>query len=224
MTDYYTEYLNANKLKQCYEIAPERVKQYLEAEISFVADKCKSSDVLLDLGCGYGRVAFRLEEKVNRLVGIDNSKDNIQLANKLRRENSKCEFIEMNAVDLIFEDNLFDIVICVQNGISAFKVDPEKLIEESIRVTKKEGILLFSSYSEKFWDDRFKWFSMQSEAGLIGEIDYNQTKKGIISCKDGFKSITFSKEDFLKLADNFNVETAIHEIDDSSIFCEMIVK
>ena len=90
MTDYYTEYLNANKLKQCYEIAPERVKQYLESEISFVVNKCKSSDALLDLGCGYGRVAFRLEEKVNRLVGIDNSKDNIQLANKLRRKNSKC--------------------------------------------------------------------------------------------------------------------------------------
>jgi len=224
MIDYYSRHLSSNKLKQCYEIAPERVKQYLEAEISFVINKCKSSDVLLDLGCGYGRVALRLEEKVNRIVGIDISKDNIQLAKELGRENSKCEFIEMNAVDLKFENNLFDVVICVQNGISAFNVDPEKLIEESIRVTKHNGILLFSSYSEKFWADRLEWFKLQSQEGLIGEIDYHQTKNGTIVCKDGFKSITFSKDDFLKLTANFNVEAALHEIDNSSIFCEMIVK
>ena len=130
----------------------------------------------------------------------------------------------MNAIDLKFEDNLFDVVICVQNGISAFKVDPEKLIKESIRVTKKDGILLFSSYSEKFWNDRFEWFKIQSKEGLLGEIDYNQTKNGTIVCKDGFVSTTFSKYDFLKLASKFNVNTTIHEIDNSSIFCEMIVK
>ena len=62
--NYYTKSLNSNKLKRCYEIAPKRVKQYLEAEISFIASKCKSNNILLDLGCGYGRVTYRLEEKV----------------------------------------------------------------------------------------------------------------------------------------------------------------
>jgi 2-polyprenyl-6-hydroxyphenyl methylase/3-demethylubiquinone-9 3-methyltransferase len=224
MKNYYNKSLNSDKLKRCYDIAPERIKQYLEAEISFVASKCKSNDILLDLGCGYGRVSFRLEEKVNRIVGIDISEDNIKLANKLCGENSRCEFIKMNAIDLKFEDNLFDVVICIQNGISAFNVDPQKLIKESIRVAKRDGILLFSSYLEKFWVDRIEWFKLQSEEGIIGAIDYKQTKKGTIVCKDGLELTTFSKDDFLKLAANFNLETSIHEIDNSSIFCEMIVK
>ena len=224
MKNYYSKSLNSDKLKRCYDIASERVKQYLEAEILFVQSKCQPNDVLLDLGCGYGRVTFRLEEKVNRIIGIDNSEDNIILANKLCGENSKCEFIKMNAVDLKFKDNLFDIVICIQNGISAFRVNPQKLIKESIRVTKRDGILLFSSYSEKFWVDRLEWFKLQSEEELIGEIDYKQTKNGTIVCKDGLELTAFSRDDFLKLTATFNVKTTIHEVDNSSIFCEMIVK
>ncbi|PIW70039.1 MAG: class I SAM-dependent methyltransferase [Ignavibacteriales bacterium CG12_big_fil_rev_8_21_14_0_65_30_8] len=222
MKGYYQNSLNSNKLRECYKIAPERVRQFLESEISFVASKCNKNDMLLDLGCGYGRVSFKLMDKVDRIVGIDNSKDNIQLAKELQKENEKCEFLVMNAVDLKFADNLFDKVICVQNGISAFNVDPLKLINESIRVTKKGGSILFSSYSEKFWDNRLEWFQLQSEKGLIGEIDYEQTKKGVIICKDGFKAITYSKEDFLKLASNFYVTSTLHEVDNSSLFIEMI--
>ncbi|MGD8780367.1 MAG: class I SAM-dependent methyltransferase [Ignavibacteria bacterium] len=223
MEDYYSNSLNSNNLRKCYEIAPGRVKQFLDAEISFVADKCNQDDVLLDLGCGYGRVSFRLLEKVNRIVGIDTSADNIHLAKELLGENDRCKFIKMNVADLKFDNNSFDKVICVQNGISAFKVDPVRLMKESIRVTKKGGMVLYSSYSEKFWNDRLEWFELQAEEGLIGEIDYQQTKNGTIICKDGFKATTFSGDDFLKAASNFNVRSTIHEIDNSSIFCEMIV-
>ena len=147
MKNYYSNSLNSSNLKKCYEIAPDRVNQFLEAEISFVANKCSQDDILLDLGCGYGRVSFRLLEKVNRIIGIDYSAENIHLANELLGKNDKCEFIKMDAADLKFDNNIFDIVICVQNGISAFKVDPVRLMNESIRVTKKGGMVLFSSYS-----------------------------------------------------------------------------
>lgn len=59
---------------------------------------------------------------------------------------------------------------------------------------------------------------------LIGEIDYKLTKNGAIICKDGFKATTYSMQEFLELASNFNVQTTIHEIDNSSIFCKMVVK
>ncbi len=223
MTNYYSKSLNANNLQKCYELAPTRVAQFLEAEIVFVLDKIKHDDIVLDLGCGYGRVAIRLLEKAKKIVGIDISKDNIQLANEIVGNNSYCEFYTMDAVDLKFDNNTFDKVICVQNGISAFKVNPLKLVEESIRVTKKGGTILFSSYSEKFWDDRLQWFKIQANHKLIGEIDYNLTKNGNIYCKDGFHAITYSAQEFLELASNFNVQSAIHEIDNSSVFCEMVV-
>ena len=223
MTNYYSNLLSSNKLQRCYEIAPVRVKQFLEAEIAFVLNKIGQNDLVLDLGCGYGRVAIRLLEKANKIVGIDISKENIQLAKKIVGSNENCEFYTMDAIDLKFVDNFFNTVICVQNGISAFKVNPQRLIKESIRVTRKGGTVLFSSYSEKFWDNRLKWFQIQAEHRLIGEIDYKLTKNGVIVCKDGFKAITYSKQEFLELASHFNVQTTIHEIDNSSIFCEMVV-
>lgn len=224
MKEYYSKLLNANNLKQCYEIAPPRVKQFLNAEISFIANKCNKNDLLLDLGCGYGRVAVELIDKVKKIIGIDYSRANIELADGLLGKNDKCDFFEMNAIDLHFEDNTFDKVICVQNGISAFKLDPVKIIQESVRVTKKGGILLYSSYSEKFWNHRLEWFKLQSEQGLLGEIDYQKTGNGVIICKDGFEAKTFSKEDFLKITSEINVNAKVSEIDDSCIICEMIVQ
>jgi len=190
MTNYYSNLLNSNKLEKCYKLAPVRVKQFLEAEIAFVLNKISKNDKVLDLGCGYGRVAIRLLEKAKKIVGIDISKDNIQLAKKIVGNNENCEFYTMDAINLKFVDNFFDTVICIQNGVSAFKVNPLRLIKESIRVTRKGGTVLFSSYSEKFWDYRLKWFQIQAEHKLIGEIDYSLTENGVIVCKDGFKAIS----------------------------------
>ncbi len=223
MKNYYSDSLNTGNLQKCYDVAPERVKQFLEAEITFVLNKINPSDVVLDLGCGYGRVAVRLLEKAKKVTGIDISEDNIRLAGEFAGNNENCEFYTMDAADLKFDNDSFDKVICVQNGISAFKIDPVVLIAESIRVTKKGGTLLFSSYSEKFWDHRLEWFQIQAEQGLIGEIDYGQTKEGVIICKDGSKATTFSEQKFLELASGFDVTTTIHTVDNSSVFCEMVV-
>jgi 2-polyprenyl-6-hydroxyphenyl methylase/3-demethylubiquinone-9 3-methyltransferase len=222
MEEYYSKSLNANRLQKCYQVAPKRIQQLLEAEIDFVIERIGRNDAVLDLGCGYGRVSTELSNKAAKVVGIDISEDNIQLAKELNN-NSNCEFHTMNAIDLKFENDIFDMTICIQNGISAFKVSPEELVIETIRVTKKGGVILFSSYSENIWKDRLNWFEIQAKQGLIGEIDYKATKNGNIVCKDGFTATTFTEEDFDKLASNFNVDTRIYEVDNSSVFCEMIV-
>jgi Methylase involved in ubiquinone/menaquinone biosynthesis len=205
MTNYYSEKLNSNNLKKCYEVASPRVKQFLEAEIQFVLKNIDQNDLVIDLGCGYGRVAIRLAEKAEKVIGIDISGENIKLAKEFTKLDNKCEFYVMDARKIDFPDNYFDKTICIQNGISAFKIEPIELLQESIRVTKKGGTILYSSYSEMFWDHRLEWFEQQAQYNLIGEIDQNLTKNGVIVCKDGFKAITYSKKDFTKLAANFNI-------------------
>lgn len=223
MTNYYSEKLNASFLQRCYETAPERVKQFLEAEIKFILSKVYFNDIALDLGCGYGRVSVRLLEKAKRVFGIDISGKNIDLAKRLF-QNDALFFLEMNAISLDFPNDFFDLTLCIQNGISAFKVDPEKLLAESLRVTKSGGKILFSSYSSKFWSERLKWFELQANQGLIGEIDYNLTKDGTIVCKDGFRAITFSEKDFVSLASTFNIQGNFYEVDDSTLFFEIVKK
>jgi len=125
----------------------------------------------------------------------------------------------MNAANLRFSPDNFDVTLCLQNGISAFNIDPKIIITQSIRVTKPGGIILFSTYSEKFWNHRLDWFILQSRAGLLGEIDFSKTQNGIILCKDGFKSATFSVNDFRILAkDISNIKISFKEVNRSSLF------
>jgi len=219
--EYYRDTLSANNLQRCYELAPPRIQRYLDAEISYVLKRIHPCDCILELGCGYGRVLYALVQKVDRIIGIDTSLDSLRLTKELIGSNQKCNLLQMDAVHLAFSDQMFNVVICIQNGISAFHVNQRELLQESIRVTKPKGIVLFSSYSEKIWNDRLHWFQLQSDAGLIGELDYEKTKNGTIVCKDGFTATTFSRAQFLSLTARFHVKTRIVEVDESSLFCEI---
>ncbi|MCK4695379.1 MAG: class I SAM-dependent methyltransferase [Candidatus Cloacimonetes bacterium] len=224
MKNYYSKKLSSTMLYKCYEIASPRVKKYLKAEIEFVLKHIEPADIVLELGCGYGRVLKKLIGKARKVVGIDTSKESLQLARDILGKNKSLELYEMNAINLKFEDGEFDIVFCIQNGISAFHVDRQQLIKEAVRVTRSGGKVLFSSYSNKFWKDRFEWFQLQAEHNLIGEIDYEKTGNGVIVCKDGFRATTVSSEELLSLSSNLNIVTEIVEEDNSSIFCVMTVK
>ncbi|MFX0182117.1 MAG: class I SAM-dependent methyltransferase [Candidatus Hodarchaeota archaeon] len=216
---YYSEKLSALRLKRCYEIASPRIKQYLEAEIRYVLkNHIKPMDTVLELGCGYGRFLIRLAQVARKVCGIDISKDSLKLAEEFLSEYSNVELFEMNVKSLKFPDQMFDVVIAIQNGISAFHVNPHDLIRESLRVAKDGGKVLLSSYSEKIWEERLNWFLEQSKEGLLGEIDLKKSEKGIIVCKDGFKATTYTSQDFMKLSSELLLEATIEEVDNSSIF------
>jgi 2-polyprenyl-6-hydroxyphenyl methylase/3-demethylubiquinone-9 3-methyltransferase len=221
MNRYYAEKLSAERLKLCYDLAPPRVRRYLAAEIEHVLSRISRVDRVLELGCGYGRILPALTAKAGRVVGIDHSLSSLVYGRRVEALPSVILLAGMDAIRLGFREGTFDAVVCIQNGISAFHVDPRGLVRESLRVVRPGGILLFSSYSEKFWPERLDWFRRQAAAGLVGEIDEVRTGGGVIVCKDGFTATTFGPEDFLSLAREFPVEAKVIEVDDSSLFCEM---
>ena len=224
MTNYYSKSLSGKNLQRCYEIAPPRIKKYLLEEINFVKTQITTSSNLLELGCGYGRIFPYLHKDVAKITGIDISRENIQYGRKLQESLLNVEFIEMDVSSLKFENDMFDIVLAIQNGLSAFKVDISKLLKECIRITKNNGKILLSSYSDKIWDERLHWFDLHEKERLIGEIDYKKTKNGEIVCKDGFRATTFTKKDFENLTENLEQEIIVTEVDNSSIFCIINVK
>jgi len=219
--DYYSQKLSAEQLHKVYEVAPPRVRRYLEAEIDFVRERILPGSLALELGCGYGRVLQGLPSGTRRLVGIDTSVASLLMGRGYLK--GKVMMAVMNAVLLGFKDKCFDLVACIQNGISAFKVDQEELIREALRVTRPGGRVLFSSYSEKFWPERLNWFRIQADHALLGEIDEKATGNGVIVCKDGFRATTVGRADFRALASRIGVACTIEEVDESSIFCEMLV-
>jgi SAM-dependent methyltransferase len=156
-------------------------------------------------------------------VGIDTSFESLLMAKDLIEPGYFCPLMNMDAGFLGFRDQTFDIVLCIQNGISAFSIDRRALIEEAVRVTKLAGTVLFSSYSHRFWEDRLLWFRHQAKQGLIGEIDEERTGEGIIVCKDGFRASSVGPEEFISLTSGIGSKVTLTEVDGSSIFCEIRV-
>jgi 2-polyprenyl-6-hydroxyphenyl methylase/3-demethylubiquinone-9 3-methyltransferase len=89
-------------------------------------------------------------------------------------------------------------------------------------VVKPGGSAIFSSYADEFWPFRLEWFKLQADAGLVGEIAYDKTGKGVIVCKDGFTATTIQPQEFKEYAEGIKAEIRIEEVDQSSIFYEII--
>jgi SAM-dependent methyltransferase len=221
MGDYYSEKLSAERLKRVYEIAPQRVQQYLQADIGHVVEQVQPGATVLELGCGYGRVLDPISRRAGRAIGIDTSLASLMMARESLAGRDNVRLALMDASHLAFARGVFDLVACIQNGISAFHVDQRSLIMESIRVTRPGGMVLFSSYAEEFWDHRLEWFHLQSEAGLLGEIDQEKSRPGRIVCRDGFTATTVSPERFRDLTAGLPVRVEVFKVDGSSVFCQM---
>jgi 2-polyprenyl-6-hydroxyphenyl methylase/3-demethylubiquinone-9 3-methyltransferase len=219
---YYADRLSAERLVRVYDVAPKRVQQYLLAEIDYVLNKINPGMKVLELGCGYGRALEYFAEKPIALFGVDNSFSSLKFARGKLSRRRNIHLACMNAIATSFQDKAFDLVVCIQNGISAFRVDRGELIAETYRILKPGGKALFSTYSEKFWDDRLEWFQIQSNEGLLGEIDYDRTGDGKIVCTDGFEATTVSENQFRDLVSPLDADCLIEEVDQSSLFCEII--
>ncbi len=235
--DYYSRKLAAERLRRCYELATPRVRAYLEGEILHVDARTPPGSRLLELGCGYGRALHPLARAGRRIVGIDTSVESLLMGRDNLRDRARggspgdppfnphhvavIELAAMNALHLGFPAACFDVVACIQNGISAFHVDPEALAREALRVTRPGGLVLFSSYADGFWEARLEWFRIQARHGLVGPIDEAATGAGTIVCKDGFRATTFGPDRLRALCRALGVPARIEEVGGASVFCEI---
>ncbi len=219
MPGYYDDRLAAGRLRRCYEIAPPRIRQYLDAEVEFVCRHIEPGDRVLELGCGYGRVLPALCRQAKYVTGIDTSEASIGVARGLLARHPNLELAVMDATRMSFPDGSFDLVCCIQNGISAFHADNHRLLHEATRVTRPGGTVLFSSYAAGFWEERLAWFRLQAGAGLVGPLDEERTHAGVIVGRDGFTGTAFGPREFRDLTADLDADVETTEVDHSSLFC-----
>jgi ubiquinone/menaquinone biosynthesis C-methylase UbiE len=109
--------------------------------------KDKKYPHILELACGTGRVTAHLAKSVEHdyLTATDLNKDMIDVAKQFVKD-KKIKWQVADALDLPFENNSFDAVVC-QFGIMFF---PDKLkgLQEAYRVLKPGGKLIFNTWDK----------------------------------------------------------------------------
>jgi len=106
-----------------------------------VSERCKGSEVLLDIGTGGGEALLSAASSVLFAVGIDASAGMIQTATRNLRERgvTNIRFLRMDAEQLQFPGEFFDIVSCRQAPFAA---------DEVFRVLREEGVFLTQQVCE----------------------------------------------------------------------------
>lgn len=130
---------------------------------------------VLDLACGYGRLAIPLASKGFRVEGIDITPVFIERAEEeAKRRKLNIGFKVGNMTNLPYEDNSFDSVIWMWDAFSELTQEVEQMsaILEIYRVLKKGGLALVEVRNHRS--------SKLVEANLIGGQEampsYNHTR------------------------------------------------
>ncbi len=119
----------------------------------FLADKArvKSSDVILDAGCGVGGSAIWLaKEYETKVVGITISKTQVAQARKNAKENKVDHLVKFYERDFIktgFKDKSFDVIWAIESVCHA--EDKREFLKETHRLLKKRGRLVIADAFQK---------------------------------------------------------------------------
>jgi len=138
-------------------------KNFIQAKYDFVDEMMKlggiSVDVddgakVLDVGCGVGGTSRYLAKKMPNaeVTGITLSPNQVKRATELAEEQNvpNAKFTVMNALEMDFPDNSFDIVWACESG--EHMPDKEAYINEMMRVLKPGGKYVMATWCQR--DDR----------------------------------------------------------------------
>lgn len=154
-----------------------QIKEYVN-----LLDINKSKKVL-DIGCGRGDLAFQIAKKGATVYGIDYSKDGIALAIdalNLQSEEikNKLDFKIMDAKNIQFKDNTFDIITAIDVFEHLYKSELDIVMNEIYRVLKPNGILLvhtdtnkiYLDFTHKYWSYPISYLLLNINKAMTGKV------------------------------------------------------
>ena len=119
------------------------MKEYAKEASKYLHDGCS----VLEVASGPGYLAIEIAKLgiCNKIIGLDISKDFVEIAERNAKEAGGIEVVEFrhaNVADMHFPDNSFDFVICT----AAFKnfKEPLRALNQICRVLKSGGNALIA--------------------------------------------------------------------------------
>ena len=135
----------------------------------------KKEEIILDAGCGNGKISIKVSKKCRKVYGVDISKNAFKKVMKINPK--KIEFIQTELEKLPFENNFFDKILCIET--LEHVINPEKVLKEFYRVLKSSGTLIIT-YPTKAIVERIYEFLAPQKKFIISEhltnYSYSQLK------------------------------------------------
>lgn len=195
---FYQRDHEVNFIDRAYALAPDRVSSGLAAELARLYYDLRESHTVLEIGCGTGRILERIAPLVRSVTGIDFVPFYIRIAAERLAHEQNAILQVADATCLSFENNAFDLVICMQNTLGGMDESAQvQALQEAHRVLSPNGLMIVSSYAECSLEARLEWYAILLQHGLMGRIDAEKSNKHIVVTEDGFASRCFT-EDQLK--------------------------
>lgn len=125
---------------------------------------------ILDVGCGTGFFTILLAKEGHQTIGVDLTPDMIRYSRELAgEENADCSFQVMDAENLEFDDESFDVV--VSRNLTWTLPEAQKAYDEWCRVLKPGGILL--NFDANYGDTDFTDVSELPENHAHNQIEHD---------------------------------------------------
>lgn len=138
ITEYWTKRSDSFQEQRRAELHDDIAQRWLKEILQYVPRKRLK---ILDVGCGSGFFTILMAQQGHEVIGVDLTADMITRARELAaEEKADCTFQVMDAENLEFADEAFDMVI--SRNLTWTLPDAERAYSEWLRVLKKGGCLL----------------------------------------------------------------------------------
>ena len=164
-----------------YDLVAEKfsgTRAYMWRDLEFVKNMVKPGDRVLDFGCGNGRLAGFLGGEYKHYVGVDISKNLIDIA-KQRYHSENISFVKLSSdfSSLPFKDNQFDIIfsIAVFHHFPSGKYTSE-VFSELHRVLKPDGKIVIAVWN--LWRKQYlKYHKKEKDEWIDAAIPFRSNEK-----------------------------------------------
>jgi len=169
---------------------PKRLTAYLKEEENRIKQYCqdKNPGLVLEAGCGRGRIIDIVLPYCEQIRGVDYSPSMARFSTKKFRENPKVRIYQEDISQMHFPDSHFDLGILAFNTLGNTDTNKEKVLLELKRVIKPEADMLISVYSENSRDTQYETYKRLGLEILKEENNRIYTREGLASQR-------FSRED-----------------------------
>lgn len=167
------------------------------AYLDFLKPFLSKDKKILDVGCGYGRLAVPLAKEGYHVEGVDLSPNLIEKAKQYaQKEKVTVKFTLGDMRSLPYKDESFDLVICMWSTFCYMLTleDHTKAIEQMCRVLKSKGHIIIdlpATKKNKITDGVFiKENILKTKILGVEHVVFLHTKETLIDFLNHIKNIT----------------------------------